>query len=172
MVARPAVTGAAASGKFSAELDKLGWRRGGGAGATPVEGGRRGGGHRRYPGRSVPSRDEGQSPRRAPPARATGVRPARERLEELRRGLLPWGRFPRIVWRIWPAWSAKSASAGPTLVIARLLDEIELRASVELAKLGLPSAYLTGGSGHPRLPTSGCRPAQYYRFKTISLELF
>jgi hypothetical protein len=60
-----------------------------------------------------------------------------ESLEEIRKGLL-LGRIPkdRLAELVRTVRDKRERGTDP--VIARLLDEIELRASVELAKLGLP----------------------------------
>ncbi len=60
-----------------------------------------------------------------------------ESLEEIRKGLL-LGRIPKDRLAELVRTVREKRERGTDPVIARLLDEIELRAAVELAKLGLP----------------------------------
>lgn len=125
----------AASGKFSEELDKV---TGGEESSAPaVEGA---GGVVGIGGilAAQAVSDEGQSPgeRRRRAQRAFELL---ERLEEVRRGLL-LGQIPKDRLADLARMVREKRERGTDPVIARLLDEIELRASVELAKLGLPGA--------------------------------
>lgn len=124
----------AASGKFSAELDKVtGADEASGAPAVEGTGGVVGIGGI-LAAQSVS--DEGQSPgeRRRRAQRGFELL---EKLEEIRRGLL-LGLIPKERLADLARLVRDKRERGTDPVIARLLDEIELRASVELAKLGLP----------------------------------
>ena len=124
----------ATPGKFSAELDQV-------TGAEeettapPVEGGGAVVGIGGILAAQSVS-DEGQSPgeRRRRAQRGLDLL---EKLEELRRGLL-LGHIPKDKLADLARLVRDKRERGADPVISRLLDEIELRASVELAKLGLP----------------------------------
>jgi hypothetical protein len=133
---RARATGGAsgASGKFSAELDKV--TGGAESGAAPV-GGTTGvigvGGI--LAAQTATDQDQNPSERRR---RAQRGYELLDRLEELRRGLL-LGHIPKDKLADLVRMVRDRRDKGADPVVASLLAEIELRASVELAKLGLPA---------------------------------
>jgi hypothetical protein len=83
---------------------------------------------------NVSERDGGPQERRRRAQRASDLL---DRLEEVRRGLL-LGAVPKDRLADLAKLVRDRRERGADPAVARLLDEIELRASVELAKLGLP----------------------------------
>ena len=132
--ARPAGASGTA-GEFSAELDRVTGTEDESEGAAPVEGT---GGVVGIGGilaaQTVSDQETGPQERRR---RAQRSMELLERLEDIRRGLLrgaiPKDRLAELV-----RLMREKRERGADPVIARLTDEIELRAAVELAKLGLP----------------------------------
>ncbi len=123
-----------ASGKFSAELDRV--TGGDDAASAPVEGstGVAGVGGI-LAAQTVNDQDQNPAERRRRAQRAFDLL---ERLEEVRRDLL-MGRIPKDRLAELARMVRDRREKGADPVISRLLDEIELRAAVELAKLGLPA---------------------------------
>ena len=123
-----------ASGEFASELDRVAGADEADA-APAVEGGS---GVANVGGilaaQTVGERDSSPQERRR---RAQRGMELLERLEEVRRGLL-LGAIPKERLADLARLVRDKRERGADPVIARLLDEIELRAAVELAKLGLP----------------------------------
>ena len=125
----------AASGKFAAELDKVTGADEADTAAPGVEGT---GGVVGVGGilaaQMVSDHDQNPGERRRRAQRGFALL---ESLEEIRKGLL-LGRIPKDRLAELVRTVREKRERGTDPVIARLLDEIELRAAVELAKLGLP----------------------------------
>jgi hypothetical protein len=125
---------AATAGEFASELDRVSGAEEEGA-APAVEGGSGvvgiGG---ILAAQNVGDRESSPQERRRRAQRGLELL---ERLEEVRRGLL-LGAIPKERLAELARLVRDRRERGADPVIARLLDEIELRASVELAKLGLP----------------------------------
>jgi hypothetical protein len=123
-----------ASGKFSAELDKaIGAEGEGSAPAVEGTGGVVGVGGS-LAAQAVAPDDHSPQERRRRAQRGFALL---ESLEEIRKGLL-LGRIPKDRLAELVRTVREKRERGTDPVIARLLDEIELRASMELVNLGLP----------------------------------
>ena len=124
----------ASSGEFASELDRVSGADEaesapaveGGAGVAGVVG--------ILAAQNVDDRDASPQERRR---RAQRGMELLDRLEEVRRGLL-LGTIPKDRLAELARMVRDKRERGADPMISRLLDEIELRASVELAKLGLP----------------------------------
>jgi hypothetical protein len=123
------------SGKFAAELDRVTGAEESDA-APAVEGGSGVAGVGGIlAAQAVNDREQSAGERRRKAQRGMELL---ERLEDIRRGLL-LGRIPKDRLAELARMVRDKRERGTDPVIARLLDEIELRAAVEPAKLGLPA---------------------------------
>ncbi len=127
-------SGPSSAGAFASELDKVAGAEDEDA-APAVEGGSGvvgiGG---IFAAQNVNDQDSSPQERRRRAQRGIDIL---DRLEEVRRGLL-LGTIPKDRLADLARMVREKRERGADPVISRLLDEIELRASVELAKLGLP----------------------------------
>ncbi len=121
------------TGAFASELDKVTGAEEEAAPAVEGGGGVAGVGGV-FAAQSVD--DQGSSPQERRRRAQRGLE-ILERLEEVRRGLL-LGTIPKDRLADLARMVREKRERGADPIISRLLDEIELRASVELAKLGLP----------------------------------
>jgi hypothetical protein len=124
----------ATSGNFAAELDSVTGTDEAGA-PSAVEGGTGVAGVSGIlAAQSVNDQQQSAGERRRKAQRGAEML---EKLEEIRKGLL-LGRIPKDRLAELARTVREKRERGTDPVLARLLDEIELRAAVELAKLGLP----------------------------------
>lgn len=126
-------SGPSSAGAFASELDKV---TGAEEDAAPaVEGG---GGVAGVGGIFAAQNvnDQGSTPQERRRRAQRGI-DILDKLEEVRRGLL-LGTIPKDRLADLARMVREKRERGADPMISRLLDEIELRASVELAKLGLP----------------------------------
>ena len=126
-------SGPSAAGAFASELDKVTGTEEDAAPAVEGGGGVAGVGGI-FAAQSVDDQQSSPQERRRRAQRGLDIL---DKLEEVRRGLL-LGTIPKDRLADLARMVREKRERGADPVISRLLDEIELRACVELAKLGLP----------------------------------
>ncbi len=126
-------SGPSSAGAFASELDKVTGAEEDAAPAVEGGGGIAGVGGI-FAAQNVNDQDSSPQERRRRAQRGIDIL---DKLEEVRRGLL-LGTIPKDRLADLARMVREKRERGADPMISRLLDEIELRASVELAKLGLP----------------------------------